>query len=320
MSEFVRHLDKHHSPLFDDPVHIKGEKDGVPVDLSLRYNDSYGETLLTFVNNINTIEGGTHLAGFKSALTRTLNKYAAKNIKNKKGESPTFGGEDVREGLTAILSIKVPEPQFEGQTKTKLGNGEIKGICDSIISESLTDFFEQNPNTAKTIIQKAENFSAADAFINYYKLSELKRKVKPILTSVKMLCVPSIPTFYSVNELIDDPITPNSNLGTYTNFVNLLDMCGITVPTDPRKDGRPGSITLLGMSGDDNIVASTAMLFEKNCNRFLGGTKFELENTNDLKENQNYYIYIEICLHMFTPFERWGHVFTYVDICFLFYI
>ena len=85
-----------------------------------------------------------------------------------------------------------------------------------------------------------------------------------------MLCVPSIPTFYSVKDLIEDPITPNSNLGTYTNFVNLLDMCGITVPTDPRRDGRPGSVTLLGMSGDDNIVASTAILFEKNCNRFFG--------------------------------------------------
>ena len=116
LAEFVKYLDKHHTPLFDEPIHIKGEKDNVPVDVSIRYNDSYTETLLTFVNNINTIEGGTHLAGFKTALTRSLNKYATKNIKNKKGESPTFSGEDVREGLTAVLSIKVQEPQFEGQT------------------------------------------------------------------------------------------------------------------------------------------------------------------------------------------------------------
>ena len=150
-------------------------------------------------------------------------------------------------------------------------------------------------NVTRQIIQKAENFSATDTFEDYYKLSELKRKVKPILTSVNMLCVPSIPTFYSVNDLINDPITPNSNLGTYTNFVNLLDMCGITVPTDPRKDGRPGSITLLGMSGDDNIVASTAILFEKNCNRHLGGTKFELENPNDLEEHHNSSIDIAVC-------------------------
>ena len=184
LSEFVKHLDKHHSPLFDEPVHIKGEKDSVPVDLSLRYNDSYGETLLTFVNNINTIEGGTHLAGFKSALTRTLNKYASKNIKNKKGESPTFGGEDVREGLTAVLSIKVPEPQFEGQTKTKLGNGEVKGICDSIITESLTDFFEQNPTIAKTIIQKAENAARA---------REAAKKARELVRRKNVLDISALP-------------------------------------------------------------------------------------------------------------------------------
>ena len=184
LSEFVKHLDKNHTPLFEEPVHIKGEKENVPVDLSLRYNDSYGETLLTFVNNINTIEGGTHLAGFKSALTRTLNKYAAKNIKNKKGESPTFGGEDVREGLTAVLSIKVPEPQFEGQTKTKLGNGEVKGICDSIITESLTDFFEQNPNTAKTIIQKAENAARA---------REAAKKARELVRRKNVLDISALP-------------------------------------------------------------------------------------------------------------------------------
>ena len=184
LSEFVSHLDKHHTPLFDQPIHIKGEKENVPVDLSLRYNDSYSETLLTFVNNINTIEGGTHLAGFKSALTRTLNKYAVKNIKNKKGESPTFGGEDVREGLTAVLSIKVPEPQFEGQTKTKLGNGEVKGICDSIITESLTDFFEQNPNIAKTIIQKAENAARA---------REAAKKARELVRRKNVLDISALP-------------------------------------------------------------------------------------------------------------------------------
>ena len=150
-------------------------------------------------------------------------------------------------------------------------------------------------NVTRQIIKKAENFSAADTFEDYYKLSELKRKVKPILSSVDMLCVPSIPTFYSVNDLINDPFTPNSNLGTYTNFVNLLDMCGITVPTDPRIDGRPGSITFLAMSGEDNLVASTAILFEKNCKRYLGGTKFELENPNDLKEYHNSSIDIAVC-------------------------
>ena len=163
----------------------------------------------------------------------------------------------------------------------------------------IEDLLKKNPkaihNVTRQIIQKAENFSAADTFKDYYQLSKLKRKITPILTSVKMLCVPSIPTFYSVKDLEVDPITPNSNLGTYTNFVNLLDMCGITVPTDPRKDGRPGSITLLGMSGYDNMVASTAILFEKNCNRFLGGTKFKLEKPNDLQENNNSYLDIAVC-------------------------
>merc|ERR1712096_240653 len=120
-----------------EAVHIKGEKENVPVELALTYNETYSPNILTFVNNINTIEGGTHLAGFKTALTRSLNQHANKNnlIKTKKNETISLSGDDVREGIIAILSIKVQEPQFEGQTKTKLGNGEIKGICDSIIME-----------------------------------------------------------------------------------------------------------------------------------------------------------------------------------------
>jgi len=163
LSEFVQHLNKKNNPLFETPVHIKGEKDNIPVDLALSYNETYASNVLTFVNNINTIEGGTHLAGFRTALTRSLNQYANKNnlIKTKKNENVSLSGDDVREGITAVLSIKVPEPQFEGQTKTKLGNGEVKGICDSIIMEGLLDFLERNPNTAKTIILKAENAAKA---------------------------------------------------------------------------------------------------------------------------------------------------------------
>ena len=163
LAEFVNHLNKKNNPLFPDPVHIKGEKESVPVDLALSYNETYSSNILTFVNNINTIEGGTHLAGFKTALTRSLNKYANKNnlIKTKKNESVSLSGDDVREGITAVLSIKVQEPQFEGQTKTKLGNGEVKGVCDSIIMEGLLDFLERNPDIAKTIILKAENAAKA---------------------------------------------------------------------------------------------------------------------------------------------------------------
>ena len=163
LSEFVKYLNKNNTLLFAEPIHIKGEKEGVPVDLSLGYNETYSSNVLTFVNNINTIEGGTHLAGFKTALTRSLNQYANKNklIKTKKNENISLSGDDVREGITAILSIKVQEPQFEGQTKAKLGNGEIKGICDSIIMEGLFDFLERNPDVAKTIILKAENAAKA---------------------------------------------------------------------------------------------------------------------------------------------------------------
>jgi len=186
LSEFVQHLGRNQKPVFEIPIHIKGEKDNVPVDLALRYNESYSERLLTFVNNINTVEGGTHLAGFKSALTRSLNQYASKNnlFKPVKGETFSLGGEDVREGLTCVLSIKVPEPQFEGQTKTKLGNGEVKGICDSIIMEALSDYFEQNPDIAKAIIHKAENAARA---------REAARKARELVRRKSVLDISALP-------------------------------------------------------------------------------------------------------------------------------
>ncbi len=176
LSEFVKHINKSHHSLIPKPIYIEGEKDDVPVELALCYNDSFTENMLTFVNNINTIEGGTHLAGFKSALTRSLNAYASKNnlIKPVKGKTISFSGDDVREGLVAVLSIKVQEPQFEGQTKTKLGNGDIKGICDTIIREGLSEYFEQNPTIAKKIISKAETASRARAAAK--KARELVRR------------------------------------------------------------------------------------------------------------------------------------------------
>jgi DNA gyrase subunit B len=186
LSEFIKHLDQNHVTAFENPIHIKGKKDGVPVDLALRYNDSYNETILTFVNNINTIEGGTHLAGLKSALTRSLNQYATKNklFKPLKGKTFSLSGDDAREGLTAVLSIKVQEPQFEGQTKTKLGNGEIKGICDSIIMEALSDHFEQNPDIIKKIIIKAENAARA---------REAARKARELVRRKNVLDISALP-------------------------------------------------------------------------------------------------------------------------------
>ena len=157
LSDFVKYLDENNNPLHSKVVTVKNETGEVPVDVALRYSHSYNDNILTFVNNINTIEGGTHLSGFRSALTRAMNNHASKNnlIKAKKNEKISLTGEDFREGLTAILSVKVAEPQFEGQTKTKLGNGDIKGIVDKVVYEGILDFLEQNPSIGRKVIEKA---------------------------------------------------------------------------------------------------------------------------------------------------------------------
>ena len=157
LSDFVKYLDEKNNPLHNKIVTVKKTETEVPVDVALRYSNTYNDNILTFVNNINTIEGGTHLSGFRSALTRSMNIYATKNnlIKSKKNEKITLSGEDFREGLTAIISVKVAEPQFEGQTKTKLGNGDVKGIVDKAVYEGILDFLEQNPSIGRRIIEKA---------------------------------------------------------------------------------------------------------------------------------------------------------------------
>ena len=157
LSDFVKFLDESNQPIQNKIITISREDGEVPLEAALRYANAYNENILTFVNNINTVEGGTHLSGFRSALTRAMNNYAQKNnlIRNKKNEELSLSGEDFREGLTAILSIKVPEPQFEGQTKTKLGNGEVKGLVDGVVYDGLQAFMEQNPSVARRIIEKA---------------------------------------------------------------------------------------------------------------------------------------------------------------------
>jgi DNA gyrase subunit B len=157
---FVEHLNKNKTPLHPNPVYVEKEKDGTTVEVALQYNDGYSETLYSFANNINTKEGGTHLVGFKSALTRTVNSYAIANgiIKTAK---ENLTGDDIREGLTAVVSVKLGEPQFEGQTKTKLGNSEMKGIVESLVNDTLGYYFEQNPSVAKKIIEKAIQASRA---------------------------------------------------------------------------------------------------------------------------------------------------------------
>ncbi|MCZ6820822.1 MAG: DNA topoisomerase (ATP-hydrolyzing) subunit B [Calditrichaeota bacterium] len=151
---FIDYLNEGKEPIHKEPLYFSGEKEEVEVQIALQYNETYIENIFTYVNNIKTIEGGTHLVGFKAALTRTLNSYAQKNNLFKK-ENISLTGEDVREGLTAVISAKVMEPQFEGQTKTKLGNSEVKGITESIFGESFAAFMEENPSIAKRIVEKA---------------------------------------------------------------------------------------------------------------------------------------------------------------------
>lgn len=151
---FVEFLNKNKEVLHKKVIYFSKEKDMIQAEIAMQYNDGYGENIFTFANNINTIEGGTHLTGFKSALTRTINQYCkAKNLL--KDSDPAMSGDDVREGITAVISVKVPNPQFEGQTKTKLGNSEVEGIVESIINEALTAFIEENPSVANKIVEKA---------------------------------------------------------------------------------------------------------------------------------------------------------------------
>ena len=158
LKEFVRYIDRHRTHLFDDVIYLKTEKQGIPIEVAVMYNTDYSENIHSYVNNINTIEGGTHLVGFRMALTRTLKKYAdndpviSKQIEKAKIE---IAGEDFREGLTAVISIKVAEPQFEGQTKQKLGNSEARGAVESIVSDKLGVFLEQNPAIGKLIVEKS---------------------------------------------------------------------------------------------------------------------------------------------------------------------
>lgn len=169
---FVEHLNKNKTPIHPKPIYIHGEKEDLIVEIAIQYNDSYAETLYTYANNINTKEGGTHLVGFKSALTRTVNTYAISSGLLKNGNA--LAGEDVREGLTAVINVKLMSPQFEGQTKMKLGNSEVKGIVESIMNEGLSTYFEENPSIARKIIEKA--LQAARARDAARKAKELARR------------------------------------------------------------------------------------------------------------------------------------------------
>jgi DNA gyrase subunit B len=168
---FVEHLNRAKTPIHPDVIYLVGARDGVDVEIALQWNESYAESVYAFANNINTIEGGTHLVGFKSALTRTLNAYAVGNNLLKKDGSEALQGDDVREGLTAIISIKVPEPQFEGQTKTKLGNSEVKGIVETLVNDRLAVYLEEHSAEARRIALKS---------IEAARVREATRKAKEL--------------------------------------------------------------------------------------------------------------------------------------------
>ena len=179
---FVEYLNKNRTALHSPPVYITGEKENATLEIALQYNDSFIENIFPFANNISTPEGGTHLVGFKSGLTRTINDYARKTNVLKPGDA-NFSGEDTREGLTAIISVKLTEPQFEGQTKTRLGNSDIRGFVENTLCESFSSFLEENPSVAKIIVEKA--LSASRAREAARKARELTRR-KSVLESASL--------------------------------------------------------------------------------------------------------------------------------------
>ena len=171
IKEFVQYLNVNKNKLHDDPIYFTAQQDNVSIEIAMEYNNSYLENIFSFANNINTTEGGTHLIGFKTGLTRSVNSYGQKNdlFKPLKGAMPT--GDDVREGLTAVISVKLPNPQFEGQTKTKLGNSDVKGMVESLVSEGLNTAFEEQPQVIKKIIGKV---------VDAYRAREAARKARDL--------------------------------------------------------------------------------------------------------------------------------------------
>ena len=177
VKSFVEYLNKKKTPLHDEPVYFDTVRDDIAVEVAMQYNDGFSEVIFSYVNNINTKEGGTHLSGFKTALTRTMNNFLQDSKLAKKADE-NFSGDDVREGLTCVISVKVPEPQFEGQTKTKLGNSEVRGVVDSLVNEELSSYFEENPRVIEIILEKA--MLAAKARAAARRARENARRKNPL--------------------------------------------------------------------------------------------------------------------------------------------
>ena len=224
--QFVQHLNRTKTPLHDDVIYMEGSRDGSMAEVAMQYTDSYTELLLSFANNINTTEGGTHETGFKAALTRVLNEYGKKYKLLKDDES--FKGEDAREGLTVVISVKLQDAQFEGQTKTKLGNSDMRALVDSMLSDKLMTFFEENPAVARTIIEKAQ--TAARAREAAKRAREMTRR-KSALDSASLPgkladCIEKDPTYTEIYIVEGDSAGGSAKEGRHRRYQAILPLWG----------------------------------------------------------------------------------------------
>ncbi len=228
LSEFVSYLDQGKTPVHSPPIYIEGIRDETPIEIALQYNSTYSENVLTYCNNVNTIEGGTHLSGFKSALTRSLNSYAQKNNLIKNNDKVSLSGEDVREGITAVISVKVAEPQFEGQTKTKLGNSEVRGAVESLLNEKLFEFLEESPSIAKKIIDKCVSAARArDAARNARELTRRKSALESNSLPGKLAdCSSSDPAISEIYLVEGDSAGGSAKQGRDRTFQAILPLKG----------------------------------------------------------------------------------------------
>ena len=239
IKSFVSYLNRNKVPLHEEPIYIEGIKDNVSVEVALQYNDGYTENIFSFANNIDTVEGGTHLVGFKTALTRAFNDYA-KRFGHIKDNDKNFTGDDIREGLTAVVSVKIEEPQFEGQTKTKLGNSEVRGIVDSIVGESISTFLEENPAVGKMIVDKA--LMAARARDAARKARELTRKSvleRSTLPGKLADCSSKDPKECEIYIVEGDSAGGSAKQGRNRKFQAILPLRGKPLNTDSEREDPP---------------------------------------------------------------------------------
>ncbi|MFD2515102.1 DNA topoisomerase (ATP-hydrolyzing) subunit B [Pontibacter locisalis] len=275
LKEFVAYLDETRENLIPEPIHVESEKNGVPVEIALQYNTSYTENIFSYVNNINTIEGGTHVAGFRRALTRTLKAYADKSGMLDKVKVD-IAGDDFREGLTAVISVKVQEPQFEGQTKTKLGNSEVSGAVDTAVGEMLNQYLEENPKEARIIVQKV--ILAAQARFAARKAREMVQR-KSVLSSTSLPgkladCSDSNPENCEIYLVEGDSAGGSAKQGRDRKFQAILPLRGKILNVEKAQEHRiyeneeiKNMITALGVSfgtpEDDKALNMVKLRYHK---------------------------------------------------------